>query len=84
MEYRVDIAPKTHRAFFEGEEIGRSEFAAARSLLLTGKSPTDTMLTFFDGKPSMRGSIGWWAAHAVKENEKRGPALVKYRAPNFV
>lgn len=84
MDYRVDITPRSHRAVFEGQEIGHSEFGAARWLQANrGAADSDTLITTFDGAPSMRGPIGWWAAHTVKENERLSPTLAKYRPPSF-
>ncbi len=75
---------------YEGVEIGRwrvPECDAARWLRdNAGAADTDTLITHRpaedgstrNGAPCMRGSIGWFAAMTVQENEKVSPRFATY------
>jgi hypothetical protein len=94
-EHWVKPAPKTgnteqqYRVFFEGEEIGSwriPEHEAARWLLAQGKAQrSDTLRTrrrVNDAEtPSMKGSVGWFADHTIRESDSQGgtPRLAKWK-----
>lgn len=67
MEHRVDL------------NTVKNEFDAARALLRQGALEGDIMVTHRNGEPSMRGSVGWWAAHCTVERPDLPLHLAKYR-----
>lgn len=84
MEINVDVTPKTHSHMYEGQDIGRSASAAARFLQVMGAADSDTLIITHGGKPSLRGSVGWYAKHTVQENAKVGPRVIRWKAdPRF-
>jgi hypothetical protein len=93
-EYRIEIAPArrwsgsswvghgSYYASHEGKRIGEwrnPECDGARWLKAHGAADADILITTRDGVPCMRGSIGWFAARTVEENEKVSPRWVTYR-----
>jgi hypothetical protein len=85
LEHRIEITAVKHKyaAAYQGERIGEfrvPECDAARWLLANGRATRDDRLIVCrNGRPAMRGSIGWLAARTVIENEKESPRWAKYR-----
>lgn len=53
----------------------------ARILLGLGASPNDRLEMFRDGRdrPDLTGSIGWFASHTVRDDDRRGLMMEKFR-----
>lgn len=51
----------------------------ARKMLAVGALPDDELEMLRNGRSVMKGSIGWFAARRVRENEKHFPTFVKWR-----
>ena len=84
MEHEIEIilTGRKYAANYRGDLIGcwRSpETEGARWLKDHGAADADTLITTRNGRPAMRGNVGWLAAHSVLENERVSPRWVKYR-----
>lgn len=83
IEHRIEIALAGRRyvATYQGETIGEwrsPETEAARWLKAHGAADNDTLVTTRNGRPAMRGLIGWLSSRTVIENEKFGPRWAKW------
>jgi hypothetical protein len=83
--HRIDITKTSNSRYavsYDGETIGEwrvPECSAARWLLEQGLAAEGDKLTSYrDGLPCLMGSVGWFAAHTVIENEKAGPVWRKW------
>ena len=86
--HRVDMLPLTSTGqtpcIYDGAEILKTRHGAiyvcARWLLAEGMAqPEDRIETYWAGTPSMSGLVGQCAEWIVREDEKRGPTLIRYR-----
>jgi hypothetical protein len=57
----------------------RDPFSAARKLIEAGAARDDEFEMLRDGRPVMRGSVGWFAARRVLETATISPRFVKWR-----
>jgi hypothetical protein len=86
VEHRIEITRVTHSAYavtYQGERIGQwllPTCDGARWLLVNGKAErSDTLIMCREGRPAMRGGVGWFADRTVTENEKVSPRWSKWR-----
>jgi hypothetical protein len=84
LEHLIEITSvaQKHAAAYQGARIGEwrsPETEGARWLKAHGAADNDMLVTMRNGRPAMRGSIGWLASRTVEENDKVSPRWTKWR-----